>query len=493
MDTLQKLMVFLFVSIVFSGCIFPPNPPPINHPFTGAGGDPGACGANLTIANSAYTMTSDRTTTRSDFCYSIKANNVSIDCAGHSITYTGAAVADGNPPEGIYSDGHNTVTVKNCVINNFPQAIRYDGGNNHTVSNNSIFNTSWIAVFIHTSNTNSSIFNNSVRQSGVCYYIGLSSTNITAYNNSAYNCSGACYGFSEFNTAGNIYANNTGTYCTPGLQDYQGNRNSFINNTIYNTTQGLWFQSTQNDVITNNTINNASTGIFFATTNSGNNTFLANNITASIWVNDSNNTNHYNNSNSGNIYYFINGTGSWEVFNLATTSPPGWATSGTSRPFNATTVGGNFTGTGLPQDWFPWVGVISTTLSTNVYIWNGTTWIDYNSSTLTFRCPNPPSICQPRNQNNATSQPIFRVQNNGTSTSTVQSIKGNTTWGTADFLCSATVSPNDGVNVTPANTFVACSSSTLTTGQNVSWYIFLNISSVPANFPRTFNLTMKVA
>jgi len=42
-----------------------------------------------------------------------------------------------------------------------------------------------------------------------------------------------------------------------------------------------------------------------------------------------------------------------------------WADQGTSRPFNATTVGGNFTGAGRPQDWYPYTGKTNTN-STNI-------------------------------------------------------------------------------------------------------------------------------
>jgi hypothetical protein len=77
-----------------------------------------------------------------------------------------------------------------------------------------------------------------------------------------------------------------------------------------------------------------------------------NNITGTIWSNSLNSTNYFNTTGAGNIYYFANGTPSWNVFNITTTGV-NWADGGADWPFNATTVGGNWSGLG--QDWHPWL------------------------------------------------------------------------------------------------------------------------------------------
>lgn len=134
-------------------------------------------------------------------------------------------------------------------------------------------------------------------------------------------------------------------------------------------------------------------------------------------------------------------------------------------------------------------------IKTSVYIWNGSIWLTYNNETpLTFRCGNPPSICQPRNQNNDTGVRIFKIQNDeqdGT-VGVSESLKTNSTWSTANLICSSTPKWSEGINLTPANTFVTCANQNINYGESAQVYMFLNITSVPADFPRTFNITAEV-
>ena len=131
-----------------------------------------------------------------------------------------------------------------------------------------------------------------------------------------------------------------------------------------------------------------------------------------------------------------------------------------------------------------------TSVDTNVSIWNGSSYITYNATNkMSFRCGNPPVICQPTNQNNATSQPILLNVNNGTAASTYQSILGNTTFATAELRCGTNVTgPAANINVT--TTVANISTSSLAAGANQSIYCFLNVTSVPANFPRSFNISV---
>jgi hypothetical protein len=137
--------------------------------------------------------------------------------------------------------------------------------------------------------------------------------------------------------------------------------NNFTNNIINssatgaNAAKGIYLNSGQNNRFLNNTIyvaSSATTPAIQAVAASGNNTFLYNNITAPVWVNDANGTNYYNNSNAGNIYYFANGSASWNAFRIYSNASNGWADSGLDLPFNATTVGGNWSGYGA--DWHPY-------------------------------------------------------------------------------------------------------------------------------------------
>ena len=89
---------------------------------------------------------------------------------------------------------------------------------------------------------------------------------------------------------------------------------------------------------TNNTINlTYSTGIGLQSASGADaNNFSLNNISSDVWVNDAGANNIYNTTTQGNIYYFSNGTASWDVYNITTNlSAPNWANNGSNYPFSS--------------------------------------------------------------------------------------------------------------------------------------------------------------
>ena len=127
----------------------------------------------------------------------------------------------------------------------------------------------------------------------------------------------------------------------------------------------------------------------------------------------------------------------------------------------------------------------------NLSIWNGTVWVPYTvPEDMIFRCGNPPCICQPTNQNNETSQAILRNHNNGSITSTQQSIMTNTSWATAELRCGTDSSGPD-ANTNLTTSWSVYSSSNITADSTQDIYCFLNVTSVPADFPRDFNITVR--
>jgi hypothetical protein len=128
------------------------------------------------------------------------------------------------------------------------------------------------------------------------------------------------------------------------------------------------------------------------------------------------------------------------------------------------------------------------TVDTKVWIWDGANWVAFTTQ-LNYRCKNPfPSYCQPVNQNNATGQPIFRDQNNGTVSSAWQAVSTNGTWTTASLLCGTSANPAANTNVSPASTFKNYSTSALAALANNSIYCQFYIESVPADFQRDFSI-----
>ena len=139
--------------------------------------------------NGTYYLKLNLTTT--DTCFNITAQNVTLDCAGYSITGNNSTST-----YGVYSDQINT-TVRNCNIQNFSTGIYIDGDSADyaNITNNTInltYKTSCSystgvcnAIFLKSAD-NSTISNNTV--SVYEYAIDLYSSamyNIIQYNNAS--------------------------------------------------------------------------------------------------------------------------------------------------------------------------------------------------------------------------------------------------------------------------------------------------------------------
>lgn len=98
-------------------------------------------------------------------------------------------------------------------------------------------------------------------------------------------------------------------------------------------------------LVTTSTLNSIESNIFsssgdrcvYIEDGSSSNTLLHNTIRGDQWVADWDGNNFYNDSYSGNIYYFADGTNSWEGLNLTDLNNDGWAEGGMDLPFNKST------------------------------------------------------------------------------------------------------------------------------------------------------------
>ncbi|MGV8168983.1 MAG: LamG-like jellyroll fold domain-containing protein [Candidatus Nanoarchaeia archaeon] len=270
-----------------------------------------SCGV-LSAPNSEYLLTAS-VSNNSGVCFNVTAANVTIDCAGFSIT-------GGNNSYGVYSNQFNT-KVKNCNISNFTYGIYYYGANNGTVqntssstshssgagillqggSNHTVINSTLISYSIYppfwvNSGTSLTIVNNTISGGGVSNY-GL---DLYAVNNS--------------NISNNYITANTalGTILMEGY-NY---RNVFSGNTIVSTgdNYSVLFYSTvenANNTFVNNTFISSGTEVYI-NAQSGNNIFYWNNFTntSSYYVQDLNGSNKYNytinaTNNEGNIWFNV--------------------------------------------------------------------------------------------------------------------------------------------------------------------------------------------
>ncbi len=102
---------------------------------------------------------------------------------------------------------------------------------------------------------------------------------------------------------------------------------------------GLYMIEGYDNDFSGNTFN-ATEGPAIIAAESESNTFLGNTMQGLAWVYDDYGDNTYNDSTSGNIYYLVDGTPAWEVYDIADTNHDGWADVGSDVPFSSTTQPG---------------------------------------------------------------------------------------------------------------------------------------------------------
>ena len=134
---LVLLLVFLFVPALSAG--------PISSCQT------------LSSPNTIYTLTADIYT--SSTCFNINAENITLDCAGHSLygRYDGTY--------GVYSNSFNT-TVMNCNISRFYYGVDMDSAPNASFINNSVYSNVYDGFALYSSD-NATFHGNNITQNDV--------------------------------------------------------------------------------------------------------------------------------------------------------------------------------------------------------------------------------------------------------------------------------------------------------------------------------------
>ncbi|RLG13900.1 MAG: hypothetical protein DRN66_03310 [Candidatus Nanohalarchaeota archaeon] len=214
-----------------------------------------ACGT-LSTANAIYTL--NQSVNSSGTCFTITANNITLDCAGHTINYSQSSQG-----YAVYDDGYDYATVKNCIIVREntsivnSHGIYYEhGANNATFYNNTI-NHAYSGIYLYNSN-NTNITSNIIKNSndtGIFFRdINDSVVKDNIIENTATN------GIDLWSlSTGNQIINNTIRNMT-GINGIRiriagSDNNSIINNTIENVDDyGIYAISSENTIITGNTI-----------------------------------------------------------------------------------------------------------------------------------------------------------------------------------------------------------------------------------------------
>lgn len=352
-----------------------------------------SAGGILADANTTYTLNQSVNCTTGN-CFAINATNITLDCNGFSITGNNSTDS-----KGIYSNQSYTKII-NCNILNFSNGIHIDSAQNANITNNTItltYQTSCSSTngrcngislganysFVNSNQISASQFGitilngvnnliqfNSLTGSTNIIYFSSATHNIVQNNNVTALALAITVQSSYNNTVKNNRAT-TSDYRALYLSSSSNNNvtGNYLQSSSTSTSQGtLFLNSANSNIFTNNTINQTRTGsgespirigtgshnifqnnlirtyatatnpaIYIAASQT-NNTFFQNNITAPVWINNLGTNNYFNSTTQGNIYYFSNGTPSWEVYDISDSNSDSQADWGSDYPFSNETV-----------------------------------------------------------------------------------------------------------------------------------------------------------
>jgi len=310
-----------------------------------------ACGDALDTANTIYAM--NVSSSSIETCFNVSAENVTLDCAGFSITGEGTR-------NGIYSDQFNT-TIGNCTISNFDAPILFNGATYGTINNVTLevsvaCESACAGIDLDFESDNNQISDITIvspSPDGIGIYLSESANNKFSRVNITAGYSGIYFNPSPNNTFTNFTIR---SLLFAGVYIYHSPNNTISNSVISSTDSfGIY-------VLASNSINNQIlNSTIFSTTNysimleydASNNSFLGNNITSDLWISDDAGGNFFNDSTSGNIWNTANGTPAADLFDI-TSSMGTWADGGTSLPLSEASVPDYWSGAG--EDGHPWVG-----------------------------------------------------------------------------------------------------------------------------------------
>ncbi|VVB80857.1 Periplasmic copper-binding protein (NosD) [uncultured archaeon] len=198
---------------------------------------------NVLCGNINTSTTMDINLNSNGTCFNITADNITFDCAAHSITGNTSGY-------GFLVTNRQNVTIENCVISNFSRAIYSNSSNLSTYRNDTMLINQY-GLYMDPS-YNNSILSNSM------------------YNNSLY---GLYLLDSHYNT---IFNNSIFNNTDDGLQLVASTFNNLTANSIYNNSnRAAYLESSTNNTLADNFVSNQTNQDFFLY-NSSSNTFYNN-------------------------------------------------------------------------------------------------------------------------------------------------------------------------------------------------------------------------
>ncbi|MCK4997860.1 right-handed parallel beta-helix repeat-containing protein, partial [Candidatus Pacearchaeota archaeon] len=153
-----------------------------------AEGDTEISGCTNITSPGTYLLTADITDSSISYCMNISANDVTLDCQGHTID------GDDSAGYGIYayreSATNANIAIQNCVVNDWASAGMYLDYVGNTTVTNSVFNSSYDGI--HLRDIDDAVLNNvtltnNLEGIDLYYLVGVVINNSKIYDNLYYN------------------------------------------------------------------------------------------------------------------------------------------------------------------------------------------------------------------------------------------------------------------------------------------------------------------
>jgi len=245
--------------------------------------------AVLNSVGEYYRLTAD-ITDHAGSCFNITADNVTLDCAGYTIDGTNPASGTASA---INATDRNNLTIANCTIQQFRNAVWLKNTGNSTTRNITVLSSASYGFYIRTGSDNNTFVNNSISSSStVGVYLSSSSTN-TFVNNSINGTNGGWLDSSDSNT----FVNNSISGSNYVVYLSSSSTNTFVNNSISGPNYVVYLTSSSTNTFVNNSISGPN--VVYLLSSSSSNTFETNSISGSnngVYLSSSGSNTFENNS-----------------------------------------------------------------------------------------------------------------------------------------------------------------------------------------------------
>jgi len=204
-----------------------------------------------------------------------ESDNITLDCDGYAIDGNGSS-------NGLYLYNRTNITVENCFLTEFHNAIQFSHGTNMTIQNNVMYNNTAKGIYLHFcadnilynnyvyQNEDGILLSNSVNNTVIrnkAYYnddVGIYLSTNSGYTNVSHNTAvGNRYGFDLFHSKHNFLYNNSATmsnaFFGSGFRlGSESHNNVLYWNTADHNYYGIVIDSSDDNIVQENDVHNNS-------------------------------------------------------------------------------------------------------------------------------------------------------------------------------------------------------------------------------------------